>query len=157
MTEWCPWSAFLLTAAAAAEAAVRGATLIVLATAAAEPVVEDAWIRDGAHVTSIGAPVPHQREMDPELVARARVIVDSRAGALAESGDIMQGIAEGRFDESHVAAEIGDVIRGQAKGRTSPTEVTIFKSLGMAVEDVAAAHLTYTRAREQGRGREIAW
>ena len=146
-----------LTAAAAAAAAVRGATLIVLATAAAEPVVEDAWIRDGAHVTSIGAPVPHQREMDPELVARARVIVDSRAGALAESGDIMQGIAEGRFDESHVAAEIGDVIRGQAKGRTSPTEVTIFKSLGMAVEDVAAAHLTYTRAREQGRGREIAW
>ena len=146
-----------LTAADSAEGAVRGATLIVLATSATEPVIEDAWIQDGAHVTSVGAPVPHQREMDPALVARARVIVDSRVGALAESGDIVQGIAERRFDESHVAAEIGEVISGQARGRTSATEVTIFKSLGMAIEDIAAAHLVHSRARAQGRGRQVAW
>ena len=144
-------------AAESAEVAVRGATLIVLATAAAEPVIEDGWVRDGAHVTSVGAPVPHQREMDPALVARARVVVDSRAGALAESGDIVQGIAEGRFDASHVAAEIGEVISGQAPGRTSPTEVTIFKSLGMAAEDIAAAHLVHGRALAQGRGRQVDW
>ena len=144
-------------AAESAEAAVLGATLIVLATSATEPVIEDAWVQDGAHVTSVGAPVPHQREMDPALVARARVIVDSRAGALAESGDIVQGIAQGRFDESHVAAEIGEVISSQAQGRTSATEVTIFKSLGMAVEDIAAAHFVYGRALEQGRGQEVDW
>ena len=146
-----------VTVAGSAEAAIRGATLIVLATSASEPVVDDAWVDDGAHVTSVGAPVPHQREMDPRLVARARVVVDSRASALAESGDIVQGIAEGRFEASHLAAEIGEVVAGVAPGRTSQTEVTIFKALGMAVEDVAAAHLVYTRAIEQGRGRDVAW
>ena len=93
--------------------------------------------------------------MDPRLVARARVIVDSRIGALAESGDIVQGIAEGFFSETHLVAEIGEVVSGQHQGRTRPDEVTIFKSLGLAVEDVAAAHLAYTRAIEQGRGTVI--
>ena len=144
-----------LTAATSAEDAVRGATLVVLATSSAEPVIESGWVRDGTHVTSVGASFPHQREMDPRLVARARLIVDSRTGALAESGDIIQGIAEGRFSETHLAGEIGEIVNGKIGGRTRQDEVTIFKSLGMAVEDVAAAHLAYTRACEQSRGTVI--
>ncbi|HJO37941.1 MAG: ornithine cyclodeaminase family protein [Vicinamibacterales bacterium] len=144
-----------ITAASSAEEAVREATLVVLATSSAVPVLDSAWVADGAHVTSVGAPVPDQREMDPQLVARARVIVDSRAAALAESGDIVQGIAEGHFEATQIAGEIGEIVNGTLRGRTSPSEVTVFKSLGMAVEDIAAAHLAYTRAREQGRGVEI--
>jgi ornithine cyclodeaminase/alanine dehydrogenase-like protein (mu-crystallin family) len=83
------------------------------------------------------------------------VIVDSRAAALVEAGDIVQGIREGRWRETHIAGELGEVIRGRVPGRTAVDEVVIFKSLGMAVEDVAAAQLASARARERGTGREI--
>jgi alanine dehydrogenase len=135
--------------------AVRGADVLVLATASASPVVEDIWVAPGAHVISVGACRPNQREMDPALVARARVVVDSRASAFHESGDIVLGIAEGRFTRSHVVAELGEVVSGGVPGRTSEREITIFKSLGLAVEDLAAAHLAYQRARALGRGVEI--
>ena len=95
------------------------------------------------------------REMDPALVARARVVVDSRAAALREAGDIVQGIRERRFSEAHIVAELGEVGTGRAAGRTGEEQVVIFKSLGMAVEDVAAAQLAYARAREHQKGREI--
>ncbi len=138
--------------------AVRGADVVVLATASATPgipVMEDAWVAPGAHVVSVGACRPNQREMDPALVARARLIVDSRASAFQESGDIVMGLAEGRFARGHVVAELGEVISGGVPGRTSQQQITVFKSLGLAVEDLAAAHLVYQRAREQGKGVEI--
>jgi len=135
--------------------AVRSADIVVLATASPTPVVEDRWIEPGAHVISVGACVPNQREMDPALVARARLVVDARASALQESGDVVMGIAEGRFAPSHIVAELGELITGTAQGRTSDREVTVFKSLGLAVEDLAAAHLALARAREQGKGVEI--
>jgi ornithine cyclodeaminase len=135
-----------------AEAAVRGADLVVLVTASPAPVVEDGWVGDGAHVISVGACRPDQREMAPSLVARARLFVDSRAAALVEAGDVVQGIREGRFDETHVAGELGQVLLGRVTGRASAREVTIFKSLGMAVEDVAAADLVYRRAEDVGAG-----
>jgi ornithine cyclodeaminase/alanine dehydrogenase-like protein (mu-crystallin family) len=91
--------------------------------------------------------------MDTALVAAARVFVDSRVGALAEAGDIVIPIKEGAIDESHVAGEIGDVCGGRIAGRHSATDITVFKSLGMAVEDVAAAHLAFERASERGLGR----
>ena len=141
----------------AAEDAIRGSTLIVLATSAAQPGIQNAWVSNGAHVTSVGAPVPHQREMDPALVARARVIVDSRDGALTEAGDIVLGISEDHFGVDHVVGEIGEVIDGRVTGRTSASDVTIFKSVGMAVEDVAAAQLAFSRAQAQGRGQQVAW
>lgn len=90
--------------------------------------------------------------MPAELVTRARLIVDSRAAALRESGDVVMGIAEGRFTEHHIAAELGEVTGGTVPGRTSPDQVTVFKSLGLAVEDVASAHLVYARAIELKRG-----
>ncbi|HXA68596.1 MAG TPA: ornithine cyclodeaminase family protein [Bryobacteraceae bacterium] len=139
-----------------AQAAIEGADIIVLVTASPTPVISDAWVKPGACVISVGACRPNQREMDPALVARARVIVDSRAAALQESGDIVMGIQEGRFGEDHIAAELGQVAANPSLGRTSDDQITIFKSLGMAVEDVAAADLVYRRASKMERGAAIA-
>ena len=135
--------------------AVRDADIVVLATGSATPVVDAGWVAPGAHVVSVGACRPNQREMDPALVARARVVVDSRASAFQESGDIAMGLAEGRFTRSHIVGELGEVISGSVPGRTSESEITVFKSLGLAVEDLAAANLAYQRARRQNRGVEI--
>lgn len=144
-----------LRAMSAARDAVEGADIVVLATSSPTPVVDDAWVGPGTHVISVGACRPTQREMDPALVARARLFVDSRAGALVESGDVVLGIAEGRFSASHVAGELGALAGGRLQGRQSDTEVTIFKSLGMAVEDVVAADLVYRRAMVTGAGTEL--
>jgi thiomorpholine-carboxylate dehydrogenase len=142
-----------VTVMRSAREAVEGADLVVLATASREPVVEGAWIAPGAHICAVGACRPDQREMDSALTGRGRIFVDSRTGAFSEAGDIVIPIGEGAFDRSHVAGEIGEVAAGTVPGRRSPDEVTIFKSLGMAVEDVAAAHLAYTRAASRGLGR----
>jgi alanine dehydrogenase len=142
-------------AASSAEEAVRGADIVVIATSASTPVVESEWVADGALVISLGAYRPHMREMDPVLTARSRLFVDSRAAALQESGDILLGIQEGKFTASHIVAEVGELVAGRAPGRVNEREVTIFKSLGLAVEDVAAAKLVYDRARQMGKGIEI--
>ncbi|MGE0042106.1 MAG: ornithine cyclodeaminase family protein [Vicinamibacterales bacterium] len=144
-----------LRATDTAEAAVRGADLVVLATSSTTPVIEDAWVAPGCHVVSVGACRPDQREMAPGLVARAHLFVDSKAAALVESGDIVLGMREGRFDETHVSGELGDVVLGRVRGRQSEDEVTIFKSLGLAVEDVVAADLVLRRATETGAGTEL--
>lgn len=144
-----------IRAADTAEAAVRDADLIVLATSAPQPVIDDKWISSGAHVVSVGACRPDQREMAPELVARARLFVDSRAAALVESGDVVQGIEENRFDDSHIAGELGEVVLGRVQGRTDASSITVFKSLGMAVEDVVTADLVFRRAVETGAGTEL--
>jgi alanine dehydrogenase len=136
--------------------AVVGADVIVLVTSSPTPVIESGWVKPGAHVISVGACRPNQREMDPALVARARLFVDSREAALVESGDVVMGIQEGRFSDDHIAAELGELVAGRGTGRTSDADVTIFKSLGMAVEDVTAAALAYERAVEKGIGLELA-
>jgi alanine dehydrogenase len=134
--------------------AVVGADVIVLATSSPSPVIEDGWVKPGAHVISVGACRPSQREMDPALTSRARLFVDSRAAALVESGDVVLGMREGRFGADHIVAEIGELVNG-TEGRRHDTEVTIFKSLGLAVEDVTAADLAYRRATERGIGTEL--
>ncbi len=138
-----------------AKEAVEGADLIVLATASATPVIEDAWIGAGSHVVSVGACRPDQREMATALVKRARLFVDSRAAALVESGDVVIGIKERHFDDQHIAGELGDVVLGRVNGRTTPDQITVFKSLGMAVEDVVAADLVFRKAIETGAGSEL--
>jgi thiomorpholine-carboxylate dehydrogenase len=143
-----------VTAVDHAGEAVVGADVIVLVTSSPTPVIESGWVKPGAHVISVGACRPTQREMDPALTARARLFVDSRQAALVESGDVVLGIQEGRFGADHIAGEIGDVVNG-APGRRSDTDITIFKSLGMAVEDVTAADLAYRRAVERGIGTEL--
>ena len=119
-----------------AEAVVRGADVVVVATASPTPVVQNQWVKDGTHVIAVGACLPSQRELDPDLVARARLFVDSRAAALQEAGDVVMGIAEGRWSAAHIEAELGEL-----PVRRNDREITVFKSLGLAVEDVFAAHL----------------
>ena len=138
-----------------AREAVEGADVVVLATSSPAPVLENSWVKAGACVISVGACRPSQREMDPDLVARARLFTDTRAAALQESGDIVQGIREDRFGEDHIAAELGELVANPLLGRRSEDEVIVFKSLGMAVEDVAAANLVYRCARELRKGVEL--
>lgn len=138
--------------AASAEEVVSGADVVVVATSSAAPVIQSEWVADGAHVIAIGASRPWQQELDPALVARARLVVDSRAAALVESGDIVRPIRDGLFGEDHVAAELGEVIAGRKAGRRQAGEVTLFKSLGLAVEDIAAAGLAYRRAAGKKMG-----
>jgi ornithine cyclodeaminase/alanine dehydrogenase-like protein (mu-crystallin family) len=152
MDEMQPHAGVPLVATATAEEAVRDADLVVLATSSPTPVINMSWIAPGSHIVSVGACRPDQREMAPDLVARGRLFVDSRAAALVESGDIVMGIAEKRFGPDHIVGEIGALVLGRVRGRQSDDDVTIFKSLGMAVEDVAAADLAYRRAIEQGVG-----
>jgi ornithine cyclodeaminase len=142
-------------AVADASTAVRGADIVVLATGSRTPVVRDEDIADGTHIAAVGACRPDQREMPTALVARGRVFVDARAGALAEAGELLIPISEGAFAADHIAGELGELLIGRARGRSSPSEVTIFKSLGMAVEDVVAATLVVSRARAAGLGQSF--
>jgi alanine dehydrogenase len=144
-----------LVASDSARAAVEDAEIVVLVTSAVQPVVQADWIADGAHVCAVGACRPTQREMDAALVARGDLYVDSRDAALVEAGDIVLAIKDEAITASHIKAELGEVVGGRMAGRSSLDRVTIFKSLGLAVEDVAAAHLVYRRARDQGRGVEF--
>jgi ornithine cyclodeaminase/alanine dehydrogenase-like protein (mu-crystallin family) len=134
--------------------AVVGADLIVLATSSPAPVVESGWVKPGAHIVSIGACRPTEREIDPVLTARARLFVDSRAAALVESGDVVMGISEGWFGADHIAAELGEIVNG-ATGRRTEADITVFKSLGLAIEDVTAADLAFRRAVERGIGTDL--
>jgi len=128
--------------------------VIALVTSSTTPVIEDRWVKPGAHVVAIGACRPTHREIPPTLTARARLFVDSRAAALVESGDVVMGIQEGRFQADHIVAELGELVNGTA-GRRTASEITIFKSLGLAVEDVTAADLAWRRAADRGVGREL--
>jgi alanine dehydrogenase len=119
-----------------AEAVVRGADVVVAVTASPTPVVQNEWVSDDAHVIAVGSCLPTRRELDPALVARSRLVVDSRAAALQEAGDVVMGIAEGRWNAAHIAAELGEL-----PVRQNDREITVFKSLGLAVEDIFAAHL----------------
>ena len=125
-------------AAASAEEAVRGADVVVTATTSPTPVLFGEWLSPGVHINAVGAPRPDWRELDDEVLRRAKVYVDSREAAMKESGDV---IAAGE-----VFAEIGEVAAGTRPGRQSDEEVTLFKSLGLAVEDVATAELVYRKA-----------
>jgi len=120
-------------AAASAEAAVRGADVVVVAASATTPILEGRWLSPGTHVNAIGATRPNWRELDDDLVTTARIFVDSREAAMRESGDIIAARSE--------VVEIGAVVSGADPGRRSPQEITLFKSVGVAVEDVAAAAL----------------
>jgi ornithine cyclodeaminase len=133
------------------KAAALGADLVCTATAARSPVLRGAWLAPGAHVNAIGASVPPFRELDVAAVTGARLFVESRVAALAEADDLRVPLREGAIAEAEVA-ELGEVLAGRAPGRRSADEVTVFKSVGLGVEDVAAAHHAYLRALEAGEG-----
>jgi alanine dehydrogenase len=125
-------------AAASAEEAVQKTDVMVTATTSPTPVLSGEWLSPGAHINAVGAPRPDWRELDDEVLRRAKVYVDSREAAMKESGDVIAA--------REVLAEIGEVVSGAEQGRRSLEEVTLFKSLGLAVEDVATAELVYRNA-----------
>jgi ornithine cyclodeaminase len=143
---------FPIEPVASAEQAVRGADLVVLATTSSEPVIRREWIAPGAHINAIGAYSPSAREVDSATVAAARVYVDRRESAAAEAGDLLIPLGEGVIGPEHVVAELGEVVTGSRPGRTAPDEITLFKSLGLPIEDLASAEFLYRRARERGAG-----
>ncbi len=137
-----------IRACASASEATDGASIIVLATASKTPVIDTADVADGAHICAVGACRPDQREMGSDLFARARVFVDSKAAAFKEAGEILIPIKEGAVGEAHVIGELGGLIRGEHVGRRTLDDVTVFKSLGLAVEDVIAAKLAVANAKD---------
>jgi ornithine cyclodeaminase/alanine dehydrogenase-like protein (mu-crystallin family) len=141
----------LLACRSAAEA-VDGAGIVVTATNSAEPVLRREWLAPGAHVNAVGACVPQTRELDTATMAAAALFADSRESVLAESGDFRLAAADGAIGPDHIRAEIGEVLTGRAPGRADDDEVTVFESLGLAVEDLAAAALAYRKAAGLGTG-----
>lgn len=134
------------------EAAVAGADIVVAATSSSTPVFAGELIEPGTHVTGVGSYTTDMREVDTDLVRRSRVIVDQREAILEEAGDIAGPIADGDVDESVMAAELGDVVLGRAPGRTRADEITFFKSVGNAVQDVAVAARVLDVAEAEGLG-----
>jgi ornithine cyclodeaminase len=132
-----------LPARATAEADPRGFDIVSAATLSEQPLVRGAAVGPGTHVDLVGAFRPSMRESDGALLARATLVVDTRAGALAEAGDLVQAVAEGAITEAHVVAELAQLCRGEHPGRRDAAEVTVFKSVGWAGEDLAAASLAY--------------
>jgi ornithine cyclodeaminase/alanine dehydrogenase-like protein (mu-crystallin family) len=126
--------------------AITEADIITAGTLSTEPLILGRHLKPGAHVDLIGAFTPSMRESDDECIKRARVFVDTKDGALKEGGDIVQPIKAGVVDESHVIGDLFDLTRGTIKGRQSPSEITLFKSVGAALEDLAAGILIYERA-----------
>lgn len=135
-----------------ASEAVADADIICTVTAAQTPVLEGRWLMPGVHMNAVGASVREYRELDSSAVAMSRCVVDLRESALHESGDILIPIEEGRVGRDHVVAELSDLVRGDTLGRVQSSDVTLFKSLGIASEDLAVAHHLYQWARDRGFG-----
>jgi ornithine cyclodeaminase len=135
-----------------AETAVRAADVLVTATSAAEPIVQREWLKPGVHVNAVGSSIPTTRELDTETMAAASLFVDRRESTVNEAGDFLFPQREGAIGPEHIRAEIGELLLGTATGRRSPEEITVFKSLGLAVEDLAAAEYVLARAEEGNAG-----
>lgn len=136
-------------------AAVGGADVVITATNAPDPVVDDADVEPGTHINAIGQYDPDKRELPAETVARSTYVPDLRERAFRDAGSFLLAVEEGAVDEDHVHAELGEVVAGRAEGRTNDDEVTVFDSGGTALETLASAALLYRRATEEGRGRRI--
>jgi ornithine cyclodeaminase len=134
-------SSFAVTVSNDLEQAVGQADVISCATLAIDPLVEGRWLLPGQHLDLVGAFRPNMREADSEAVSRADVYVDTRAGAMSEAGEIVQAMNDGSIQESHIKGELRDLVTGSVGGRTSDESITLFKSVGTAVEDLAAAEL----------------
>ncbi len=135
-----------------AEQAVSGADVICTLTAASEPVVHGEWLSPGVHVNAVGWSGAAGRELDAEALRRSTFFVDRRESILNEGGEFLLARAEGVFGDDHIRGELGEVLLGSVPGRTSPAEITMFRSLGLAVEDVASAHYLYQVAKKVEAG-----
>jgi alanine dehydrogenase len=135
--------------------AVSQADVICCATSSSKPVFDDQFLKPGVHINGVGSYTPQMQEIPPQTVARAALFVDLRSAALSESGDIIQAIKDGFIDEHHIQAELGEIVNGDQPGRVNEHQITFFKSVGIAVQDAAAAHLALDNARKMGLGQEV--
>ena len=138
-------------------AAVAEADVICTTTSAREPIIERGWLRDGTHINAVGSSIPTTRELDSATMRDAALFVDRRESTLNESGDFRFAQADGAVTPESIRAELGEVLAGQAEGRRDDREITVFKSLGIAVEDLAASELAVRNAEAAGRGTVVAW
>lgn len=137
--------------------ALEGSDLIVSATNATEPIVQREWITPGAHLNLVGACVPTAREVDSATMAAASLFVDRRESTLQEAGDYILAARDGLIGPDHIRAELGEVLAGAKPGRTAAEEITCFKSLGIAIEDLFAAEYLYRKAKRLGVGSWVEW
>jgi ornithine cyclodeaminase/alanine dehydrogenase-like protein (mu-crystallin family) len=139
-----------------AESALAGADVVVTATSSREPVLRREWIAAGAHVNAVGASMPTARELDTATVAASSLFADSRESLVNEAGEYQLALREAAIDgPDHIRAELGEVVAGMHPGRTERDELTLFRSLGLAIEDLAAAELAVANARRRGTGVEV--
>jgi len=144
--------------AASAEQCVRGADIVVTATSSREPVLRREWLGEGAHINAVGSSIAGARELDGATVAAASMFVDRRESTVNESGDYLFALREGAIaGPEHIRAELGELLTSQAEGRRSADELTLFKSLGLAIEDLASASFLYAKAVRLGRGTVVGW
>jgi ornithine cyclodeaminase len=143
---------FPIEAVGTVEAALRGADLIVTATNSAEALVRREWVSEGAHLNAVGSCTPNTRELDAATVAASSLFVDRVESAVNEAGDYVRAVLDGVVGPEHIRAELGEVLKGTKPGRTSADEITLFKSLGLAIEDLAAARYLYDKSKEMGAG-----
>ena len=137
------------------ELAVKGSDVVATSSTSKTPVLSGEWLDEGVHVNAIGSHSPDARELDATAIKRAKVIVDSRDAALKEAGDIMIPISEGIISPDHIYAELGEIITGKKAGRESANEITIFKSQGLAIQDVSTASKVYEIATKKGVGKVL--
>lgn len=140
---------------ATVEEAVAGADIVCTTTASTEPILLGSMLESGMHINAVGSSVPFARELDSDAMARCQIFVDRAESTRNESGDFLMARDEGSVTDDDIVAEIGDLVAGSSSGRGGPEDITLFKSLGLAVEDLAAADLVYRNAIEAGRGRAI--
>jgi ornithine cyclodeaminase/alanine dehydrogenase-like protein (mu-crystallin family) len=134
------------------ESTVRESDVISLATTSRDPVIKASWVQRGAHINAVGANLANRREVDVDLIRMSRVVVEYREQALQEAGDLVIPLRVGEIREAAIAAELGEVVTGAKPGRTAESEITLFKSIGVAIEDVSVAAFAYERAIVQGVG-----
>jgi alanine dehydrogenase len=145
-----------IVVAGTAREAVESADVVCTITATRTPVLEGAWLAPGAHVNAVGASLPIARELDTAAVVRSRLFVDRRESTLSEAGDFLIPRSEGAITDAHILGELGDLLAGSVRGRVNRDDVTLFKSLGLAVEDVAALRHIHTKALATGVGTRVA-
>jgi ornithine cyclodeaminase/alanine dehydrogenase-like protein (mu-crystallin family) len=146
---------FPVEAAATAEEALREAEVVVTATSSSEPIVRRGWLALGAHVNAVGSSIPTARELDADTVAAAALFADARESMVNEGGDYLFAAREAGIGPDHIRAELGEILIGSKDGRRSDDELTVFKSLGLAAEDLAAAEHVYARAQAEGAGTTV--
>jgi len=138
-----------------AEKAVRGSDVVITASTSKTPILKGDWLDEGTHVNAIGSHTPDARELDATAIKRAKVVVDSREAALKEAGDLMIPISEGLITPDHICAELGEVLTGRKAARTTDKDITIFKSQGLAIQDISTASKVYELATKKRIGKQL--